>query len=58
MPEDVQDFIDNHLASWLSCVVHLLHALYDMFHLSKGFLGILRDIKGFLGTIVLRDPRR
>ena len=35
--------IDNHLASWLSCVVHFLHALYDMFHCFKGFL--LKDEK-------------
>ena len=29
----IHHLIDDHLASWLSCVVHFLHALYDMFHL-------------------------
>ena len=28
----IHDLIDDHLSSWLSCVEHLLHALYDMFH--------------------------
>ena len=33
--KDVDDFVDYYLASWLSCVVHFLHALYDMFHSQK-----------------------